>query len=279
MASEKTPVIEYLFSKRFDEKTKSLRNPVVSKADVSRAIRATRAPLSTDNPANFFKDIVRSKRRNDHFPESVLARGYTAEQFVSDRNCFRFIPLPKGQVAAFADLEPDPDLLEFDAIHPIQSISLPLASRRMGRSDESWLTQVAVRLHVIDTHLALYSALPLINLDLLQTGAKLGRSEIDAVFLALLTEPRGETKPALVSCEVKSRTEMLEAEQVLRGAETVARQKKKLELPDDTLVIPIAIKALGDGLMWVVEFDTTFPPLTQKSERVYRFEPAVNGVG
>jgi hypothetical protein len=278
VASEKTKVIERLFFDRYDRKAKTVARPVVTGDEVAAAIRATKAKLSTRNTANFFKDIVRSGTRNENFPTSVVAEGWTAEQFVSGEAVFRFVPLPAGQTVAFAEAVAPPELLEEEQVHVIQSVSLPLASRRMGRSDESWLTQVAVRLHIIDTHLAVYSQQPVINVDLLQTGAKLGHAEVDAVFLAILAAASGEV-PALVSCEVKSRNEVLELEQVLRGAQATAVQRRKVKLPDDSPVIPMAIKALGGGLLWVVEFATTFPPLVTATQRVYRLEPPVTGVG
>jgi hypothetical protein len=275
--SQKPAVIERLFFDRYDPSTRKLTRAEVTLDEVVAAIREVADGLSPMNPANFMKDIVRRANRNDYVPGSVLERGFTVEQYVGDRHCFRFVPLPAGQTTAFPELVPSPELLEDGAIHPIQSISLPLASRRMGRPDESWLTQVAVRLNLVHTHLALFSQQPVVALDLLQTGMKLGRGEIDSVFLATLSDV-DEERYALVSCEVKSVKEVIEPEQVLRGAETVSAQASKLKL-GDLAVIPMALKALGEGLLWLIEFSTNFPPLEAETEKIYRFVPPLKGVG
>ena len=65
--SNKTPVIEILFNKRWQGPKKPLTTPVVTLADVQDAIRSynnskPRTKLSTRNPANFFKDFIRKRR-------------------------------------------------------------------------------------------------------------------------------------------------------------------------------------------------------------------------
>lgn len=277
MPSEKTPVIEHLFFERFDPNTNSVANPEVTLSDVATAIDAVGANLSTNNPANFFKDIVRSNSRNDWFPKTVVDLGFTAEQLVGAGRCFQFIALPQGQTTAFSDETPDPDLLE--RVHEIQSVSLSVPSRRLGRPDEAWLTQVAVRLNLLHTHLALHSSQDIVGLELLQTNVKLGNAEIDAVLLAELGGSQGSSHVALVGCEMKSRTEVLEKEQVLRGATVLAASGRAALGLGEVPVIPMAIKALGQGLLWVVEYDSDFPPLRRATEHVYRFRPAVKGIG
>ncbi len=44
-------------------------------------------------------------------------------------------------------------------------------------------------------------------------------------------------------------------------------------------VIPMGVKVLRGGLVWVVEFDTRFPPLAQVSDAVYELRPPVPGIG
>ena len=277
MASKKTPVIEYLFFERFDEQTGEITDAEVSLDDVVRAIDETGVDLSKRNPANFLKDIVRMPTRNQVFPESVVARGYTAQQHVGEGMCFQFVPLPEGQTEAFEDAVPPPDLL--DAPHVIQSVSLPLPSRRLGRSDEAWLTQVAVRLALIHTHMALMSEIPVISVDLLQTNMKLAGAEIDAAFLASVAESESIITEVLLSCEMKSVTEVLEEEQMLRGAQALAASGAKMLKLEGVPVVPLGIKAVGGGSIWIIEYETEFPPLVKSSEAVYRFEPPVQGVG
>jgi hypothetical protein len=274
MPSQKTAVIEHLFHERYDAATGVMANPEVSMDEVVAAIRDLGANLQTNNPANFFKDIVRSPRRNENFPASVVAAGWTAEQSIGEGMSFRFVPLPAGQITAFTDFAPTPESLADPS--PLQSLSLSLASRRLGRSDEAWLTQAASRLLLVHTHLALRSQINVLTVDLLQTNVKLGSAEIDALFLAIVDE--GTEAEALVPVEMKSRTEMLEPEQILRGAQAVKAAGAAALANDEVLVIPMGVKAYGDGVLWVVEFGTTFPPLTTASEATYRFVPAVPGI-
>lgn len=273
--SEKPRVIEYLFDLRWEPSTGTVSTPIVSMDDVVRAIRDTGANLSTRNPANFLKDIVRKDNRNTVFPDSVVKRGYTAEQFVGEGNAFRFITLPLGQTTAFEVFEPTKD--EFEQAHPIESISLPIAARRLGRKDESWLTQVSVRLHLLHTHLALHSSRSVIALDLLQTNVKLRKGEVDAAFLAHETVD-GEITDLLVACEVKRAGEVLEKEQIERGAMAL-RSSGRQALGDESIeVIPMGVKTFANGSIWVVEFHVDFPPLTVASSHVYVFQPSVKGI-
>ena len=69
----------------------------------------------------------------------------------------------------------------------IETISMPLATRRLGRKDEPWLIQVLVKLRIIETHMALFSNRKIIQLDHLQMNMKLSKTEIDALFLRLKT--------------------------------------------------------------------------------------------
>lgn len=158
--SEKTAIIEALFNKRWRGQGKRLSNSIVTLDDVQRAIRSNNEAnrihrLSTRNPANFFKDFVRKRHSaNSNWPPSVLQRGYTARQVTGRGQCFEFVPLPTGQKEPFPAGVIRPR--KRTPAHDIQSASMPLASRRMGRRDEAWLIQVLARLHIIETHLALH---------------------------------------------------------------------------------------------------------------------------
>lgn len=275
MASEKTKVIEHIFNERFDDEGRVLSNPMVTMQDIRDAIDATGADLKKDNPANFFKDIVRSRRRNENFPDSVFRRGYTAQQAIGEERVFMFVPVPEDQVEPFADIEPSADAIE--NIIVVQSLTLPLPSRRLGRSDESWLTQVVARLNILQAHLSTRSDTNLVALELLITNAKLGSGEIDAVFIGA-EETEAGYRDVLISAEMKSVKEVLEPEQVLRGAEALRRNATKILESDDFVVIPMAAKVLPGNLLWVVEFDRDFPDLKLKSESVFRLKPPVQGV-
>ncbi len=277
--SNKTKLIEAIFDERYDDRTETLENDVVTFDDIKAAMKTTGSTLSDANLANCFKDIVRSPNRNSHFPGSVFERGYTGEQYIGsiERGCFRFVPVADGQTAPFAERAPDPGL--FDNVQEIQSVSLNLQSRRLGRRDESWLTQVVVNMNVVSTHLALHSAHDLVAVQLLQTNMKLRKAEIDALLLGAVGSGKpGETADILICCEMKHRREMLEEEQILRGAQAgQAEAAKKLGIAE-VAVIPMAVKALDDGLLWVIEYASDFPPLASVNECLYRLNPPVPGI-
>ncbi|HEX6688330.1 MAG TPA: hypothetical protein VF085_06655 [Solirubrobacterales bacterium] len=267
MASEKTLVIENLFLERHDPATGDLTDDMVTLEQVSAAIRKWGGALSDRNPANFMKDIVRSPTRNDVFPDSVVVAGWSARQDPGEGRCFRFVRLPPGQTTAFLTTYPDPTLVKNP--HPVQSLSLPPASRTFGRPHETWLTHVVTNLAVVHTHLALNSPLELLGLELLQSNVELGKAEVDAIYLGTIIGGAH----FLVSCEMKGPREVLDEDQIERGAGRVA------ETSGGASVVPMGVKALDGGLVWIVEFDTVFPPLDKVSEGVYRLTPPVQGVG
>jgi hypothetical protein len=292
--SKKTGIIETFFRQRWDEANRVLRNPVVTLDEVHAAIRQFNAPfpdipenknkrLNEKNPANFIKDFIRNRvSGNRNWPSFVHEQRYTARQIKGDGRCFEFIPFVKGQLEPFPNNIPGPTE-NTRRIH-IQSVSLPLPSRRLGRTDEPWLVQVLARLQVLETHLALVSDRPVLQLDYLQTNVKLRRSEIDALLLAI--ESTGikdaPTRELIVCFEAKGITDDILEDQILSHVE--AAFKMKVVVQD--LVLPIAAKAIGRSEVHVIEFDVisraeieTLENLTIKSEAVYVLEPAVPGIG
>jgi len=161
MVSKKTPIIEEIFNSRWDSISKTLSDPLVTLIQVEDAIRNYNEKnqsdtLSTRNPANFLKDFIRKKASaNRNWPSSVFERGYTARQVTGGNMCFEFVPIDPGQTEPFPEriIHPSPVAKK----HQIQSASMSLASRRLGRKDEAWLIQVLVKLNVIETHLAVSS--------------------------------------------------------------------------------------------------------------------------
>ncbi len=268
MASQKTAVIEGIFFERYDATTSLVANPVVTLQQVSEAIAKWGNGLSTRNAANFLKDIVRGPTRNAVFPNSVVAAGWTVRQDTGQGRCFRFLPLPPGQTTAFLTSEPNAALLQ--APHPVQSISLPAASRLFGKRHETWLTHVATQLGLIHTHLALHSRIPFLSLELLQTNVGLGEAEVDALYLGALDDG----SKALVCCEMKGTAEVLDEHQIERGAERVLATA-----PGPISVVPMGVKILRGGLVWIVEFDGSFPPVKKVTEGVYELVPPVPGIG
>jgi hypothetical protein len=301
--SDKPLVIERLFRNRWDETAQTLSNPLVTFRDLQEAIDAHNADhadriLSTRNPANFFKDFVRYRRSaNRNWPAHVLQCGYTARPAVGGGNSFEFVRLDSGQAEPFpviASLEPK----ESTPRHVIESVSLPITSRRLGRSDESWLIQVLVRLRVLETHFAIYSPNKIVQLDHLQIGVKLHKSEIDALFLALADnsdaaevddENRGaEAVPRLseiiVTCEAKGLRDDILLPQVNGQLGAVFTQAAITQ----NVAIAVAVKAIGPSQVYLIEFEAVRREQTHllaemelavASEAVYEFAPHVPGIG
>jgi hypothetical protein len=297
--SKKTYVIERLFNERWDAESQTLSRSLVTLSDLLNAIQAhNRAhpglSLSERNPANFFKDFIRkSKSANENWPGTVLANGFTGRQVTGESNCFEFLPLPSGQLVPF----PDDVLKPSDQAHhhQIESISLPLASRRLGRADEAWLTQVLVRLRVLETHFSIYSTCRVMQFDHLQMGVKLHKTEIDALFLALVENPAatfsggaaeesgtGGLEEVIVTCEAKGRRDDILVDQIVRQVQSVFT---KLKVTQER-AIPVAVKAINNNVVWVVEFDAvtrseapSLRTLKVASEALYKFKPSIPGIG
>ncbi len=285
MASYKTLVIENIFRERFDPITKTLTTSVVTLVDVSRAIGIYNEKAgkkhSTNNPANFFKDLVRVRiPGNANWPKFVLESGYTARQVTEDNACFEFIPLPAGQTEAF----PPVDFAQPSSTTPkyqIESVSLPLASRRLGRKDEPWLIQVITRLRIVESHFSLSSGRAIKQLDLLQMNVKLSGTEIDALFLAQEEVAPGEFQEIIITCEAKAGRDDILENQILRQAKAPFKMK---QITQDH-VIPLAVKCVAASQIFVVEFQEierenyeTIESLTVASDSLFEIKPPVPGI-
>lgn len=287
MPSDKTVVIDHLW----DVLTAEGRNPrVVYFQDVQDAIRYCNANLGTKlsdrNPANFMKDMLRGRNPSVNWPQRLADLKITARQQVGQNRVFEFVDYANGQTVPFPDLY-SPEGLE--AV-PVQSISLSLASKSLGRSDESWLIQVAVHLKVIETHLATRSPLGVCQVDHLQVGVKLGGSEVDSLFLAVVERDNGERINALITCEAKQARDPILDDQIVKQIVAAYRSVKPLDLHIG-LIIPLAIKAISpNGEVLIVEFEAWTPEQAEAREEdlgglsvaareLYALRPPVPGVG
>lgn len=287
MPSNKTAVIEEIFRSLWHAQNRTLSRSIVTLTDVSRAIqrynkgRPTAQQLSTRNPANFFKDFIRNRQQaNANWPERVLLAGFTARQVTGGGRCFEFIPLSPGQARPFPNLAipgPSPSTPR----HKIESTSLPLASRKLGRSEETWLTQVIVRLRVIEAHLALFSTRRVVQVDHLQMSVKLVDTEIDALFLAV-EQANGQEQGVLITCEAKGLRDDLLEDQIIRQVKAVFR----LAAVTQDIVIPMGVKVVGSSQIYVIEFEavsraaaSSMSSLAIASDTVYEFHPPVPGIG
>ena len=280
MRSEKPIVVEYLFDKHWDNATQTLTKTLMSLKDVAGAIRACRKTkgitLSDNNPANFLKDILRSKNASKNWPASVAAKRYTAVQRTGEGECFEFIPYAPGQTEPFP--EKFPVRLAANR-YPIQSTSIPLVTKSLGRSDETWHIQVAVQLRVVETHFAVAGVFKLLELAHLQSGIKLRKTEIDALFLGK-TGTLKQPQPVLVTCEAKQASDPLIESQIINQAQAAFAANEDVEV-----TVPIGLRAIKGVGFYVVEFEAVkrkdahlLTQLTLASDSILELKPSVKGI-
>ncbi|MGQ0589832.1 MAG: hypothetical protein ACT4N8_09920, partial [Sphingosinicella sp.] len=247
--------------------------------------------LSSKNPANFMKDLIRSDNASKNWPASLCAQGMGGRQRVGADRVFEFQRYAEGQREPFPNRYfPAPEMEPLQ----LQSLSMPLASKALGRRDESWLVQVAVGLSVVEHHFATRSKLNVVEFVHLQTGVKLSSSEVDALFRAIVQDENGERSHVLVTCEAKQQGERILDHQVVDQIVAAYKSVKK-SVPEDELrisaIVPVAIKAIPpNGDIYVVEFvpwtaaeaeaeETEIKELQPASEGLYRLCPPVPGIG
>jgi len=283
--SQKPEVIERIYETLLNPDTGKLSRTIVTNDDIVRAIRwlkkHTGSTLSEKNPANFIKDVIRGAGAANMWPESLKKLRITAKQMTGGGNVFEFVPYAKGQT------EPFPDRFTFDptvAPHRIQSITVPLAAKQLGRSDETYLIQVAVKLAVIETHFALHSTqLDILEMSHLQTGIKLRETELDSVYSARFLNSNNKRSRLIVTVEAKKFGQRILEEQIVKQV------KAAFEITDVNTVIPTAMTVVslanGGRGIYVVEFKAIrrstleeFDLLEMATSAAYELVPPVKGI-
>lgn len=276
MASDKTDVILYLFEQYWDPVGNGLTKSLMTLQDVAEAIRACNARdgkgRSDRNPANFLKDVIRSRGASKIWPTKIALLGFTGEQRTGAGDSFEFVPYATGQVEPFPDLYRVTD--ETQRID-MQSVSMSLASRDLGRSDEAWLIQTAVNLRVIEQHMAAISVLEVKEVTHLQMTVKLRTTEIDALYLANIPG----YSSVFITCEAKKGSE-----RILTG-QIISQVKAAFETTSADLVVPIAIRSEKGVGIHVMEFKPvsrnllgSFAALEFASDALYSLVPTVRGI-
>lgn len=291
--SNKIPVIDDLWDMLQAEGQGRM---VVTFDDVQEAIdrfnkaHKPKKPLSSKNPANFMKDIVRNDNASGNWPKRLCDLRIGGRQRVSHNRVLEFVPYTEGQTEPFPNR-----YMPSEDMEPIrlQSLSLPLASKTLGRKDESWLIQVGVHLHVVEQHFALHNSCKVRELTHLQVGVKLSGSEVDSLFRAVVERPDGSLGNALVTCEAKQHGERVLEHQIV---EQIVAANASLDNVADVdfqvdFIIPIALKAIQPrGQIYLVEFkswtreeaalpEEARPELGVASEALYELVPPVPGIG
>jgi hypothetical protein len=155
---------------------------------------------------------------------------------------------------------------------------MPLASKALGRDDETYLIQVAIKLGLVETHFALHSDLDVIELNHLQIGIKLRLTEVDSMYSATFIDSEGEKRQVIITVEAKKRRQRILPEQIVRQVKAAFT-----ETPVDT-VVPLALVSAGGGI-YVAEFlpirraqSESLESLELAKEVLYKLKPAVKGI-
>jgi hypothetical protein len=302
--SEKPKVIEYLYKKA---KAGELENGIVYSDQIVEAIQSTKARLGQANPANFLKDIVRSTNANAIWPTDLKKERIMARQRYGAKRVFQFIAYAKGQEQPF----PDRFLpTSRTATQHMAAASMSFVARRLGRKEETWLTQIAVNLRLVETQLSIFSPLRarLRDVTHLQMGMKT-QPEIDAIFLASFGADSSLASPTdlhvLVSCEAKQISQRILEDQIREQVAMAMQITKSIKTPQIDAVKPMAITVVKhrfagvtENGIYVVEFAhidrTSFSeqwvktsdsderlysmPLEAVSQTVYRISPPISGI-
>ncbi|HEV2594784.1 MAG TPA: hypothetical protein VGU01_06245 [Sphingomicrobium sp.] len=273
--SLKPVVIEWIYKSLLDPLTGRLTRSIVTQDDVVAGIDATGVDLSKNNPANFIKDVIRGHGASGMWPDYLKERRIGGRQITGDRNVFEFISYEPGQT------EPFPSRFGFHenvSRHRVQSLSMPLASKQLGRDDETYLIQVAAKLAVIETHFALMSPLRIVELTHLQIGIKLRLTEVDSLYAAVLRHPDGGDEQIIITAEAKKRRQRILEEQVMQQVRAAFHATRT------DLVVPIAMTAADNGI-YVAEFKSvrrsalaSFDMLELETEALYELRPKVPGI-
>ena len=289
MASSKTQVIEYLFEKYWNEERGVLTKYVMTLEDVAEAIRACNKKdglkRSDKNPANFFKDIVRSRNASRHWPKKVADLRYTGEQRTGTGDCFEFVAYTEGQKEPFPDVfRPN----EATRRIRLQSVSLPEAAKNLGRRDEAWLIQTLVNLRIVEQHLATESELDVQEVMHLQMNVKLRSTEIDSIYVASLKlsdKEKGVRVQAIITCEAKRPGERILVGQISAQVKAAFSATAAVEAPTADVVIPLAARSLGRDGVQIIEFAPvdrgeldSFVEVEYVQDVAYELVPPVRGI-
>lgn len=277
--SQKPQVIERIYDTLVDPKSGKLTRTVVTSTDVVEAISWCNAnrgtTLSDKNPANFMKDVIRGQGASGMWPKRLHELRVGGRQVTGDGNIFEFVPYEEGQTEAFPQVF---GYHEGVPRHEIQSVSMPLASKALGRDDETYLIQVVIKLGLVETHFALYSDLRVVEVTHLQIGIKLRLTEVDSMYLATYLDSDDREQQLVVTVEAKKRRQRILPEQIVRQVKAAFN-----ETPVD-LVVPLALSSVPGGV-YVAEFapirreqSDALESLELAKEVVYRFKPPVKGI-
>jgi hypothetical protein len=277
--SQKPQVIEKIYERLVDPDTGTLKRTIVTSTDVVDAILWCNEHQGTDlsdkNPANFIKDVIRGHGASGMWPRSLHEKRIGGRQVTGDSNIFEFVPYEANQTEAFPQIF---GLHEGVPEHELQSVSMPLASKALGRDDETYLIQVAIKLGLVETHFALYSKVDVIELNHLQIGIKLRLTEVDSLYAATYQDAEGVRHQLIITVEAKKRRQRILPDQIVRQV------KAAFNATPVDLVVPLAMASAGGGI-YVAEFvpikregHESLEALELATEILYKLKPPVKGI-
>jgi hypothetical protein len=302
--SAKKPVIEHLYDRW---RKGEFPEGIIHRTDITQAIASTGSGLSVGNAANFLKDLIRKKSIVENWPISLTSTRISARQRYGDERVFQFFEHPAEWDSPFPDWHaPDAQT----PIYTVQSVSIDSLARSLGRSEESWLTQIAVNLHLVHTQLSIYSPDPLRkrirDVRHLQMGIKT-QPEIDAAFVATykIGKVVGSAENIFVTVEAKQRDERILLDQIREQVSKAFQITRHLNDPPVHGVKPMALQVVrwpfngnAENMIFLVEFQhierehfeanysSTVDPLAiysmqleQVAAVLYRLEPPIKALG
>lgn len=285
--SDKPAVIQRIYEMLVDPATGALSRRIVTHDDVQQAINWCNenkgTKLSTKNTANFIKDVVRGKGSEGMWPESLKAKRIGCRPLPGGGRVFEFVDYAPGQTLAF------PERFKFDpndaslGRHRLQTLSMPHASKLLGRTDETWLIQVAAKLGLVETHFALCSNLELVEVTHLQSGIKLRETEVDALYSGLYNDGSTQHRALIITLEAKHRGQRILEDQIIRQVRAAFDVTKvDIVVPTTMVVVQLGYKQSG---IYFVEFSAVrradsvnLEELEVATRMVYELIPPVPGI-
>ena len=278
--SQKKQVVRHLYERW---RANDLPEGIAYRRDVTQAIERTGAKLSTGNAANFLKDLIRKKTVLKNWPEEMVAAKISARQRYGSERVLQFFEHPADWPSPFPDWHAPS---ASTPVYTAQSVSMDSLARSLGRTEESWLTQIAVNLHLVHTQLALFSPSDIRDrirdLRHLQMSIKT-QPEIDAAYVATYRSTLGERpENVFITLEAKQRDERILVDQIREQVAKAFEITARLNEPPIDAVKPMALQVVrhehkGDleSMFFLVEFSTVYRDEFDRSYRTPGDEEAL----
>jgi hypothetical protein len=152
-------------------------------------------------------------------------------------------------------------------VYTVQSLSIDSVARNLGRDEETWLTQIAVNLHLVQAQLSIFSQEALRgrirDVRHLQMSIKT-QPEIDAAFVATYHNDAlpNSLETMFVTLEAKRRNERILLDQIREQVAKAFEITSRLDDPPVHAVKPMAMQVVRrsfgertENMIFLVEFE------------------------